>query len=66
MATANAMKSLVDVAGRPFAEHQLELLRRHGLNDIVFLLGHLGEMMRDALGDGAQSRSQRTHRSWAT
>jgi NDP-sugar pyrophosphorylase family protein len=42
------------VAGRPFVEHQLELLRRHGLSDIVFLLGHLGEMMRDALGDGAR------------
>jgi N-acetyl-alpha-D-muramate 1-phosphate uridylyltransferase len=47
-------KSLVDVAGRPFAAHQIELLRRHGLCDIVFLVGHLGEMVRDRLGDGSR------------
>ena len=52
--TETIPKSLVDVAGRPFAEHQLELLRRHGISDIVFLVGHLGEMVEDALGDGAR------------
>ena len=50
--TARTPKSLVDVAGRPFAEHQIELLRAHGLDDIVFLVGHLGEIVRDTLGDG--------------
>ena len=52
--TERIPKSLVDVAGRPFAAHQLELLRRNGITDVVFLVGHLGEMVRDALGDGAQ------------
>jgi N-acetyl-alpha-D-muramate 1-phosphate uridylyltransferase len=47
-------KSLVDVAGRPFAEYQIELLRAQGLLDIVFLVGYLGEMVRDALGDGGR------------
>ena len=47
-------KSLVDVAGQPFAVHQIELLRRHGLTDIAFLVGHLGEMVRDTLGDGTR------------
>ena len=45
-------KALVDVDGRPFAEHQIELLRRHGIERIVFLVAHLGEMVREALGDG--------------
>ena len=45
-------KSLVDVAGRPFAVHQIEILRAHGLTDIVFLVGHLGEMICDTLGNG--------------
>ena len=45
-------KALVEVAGRPFAEHQLALLRAHGLVDIVFLVGHLGDQIRDTLGDG--------------
>ena len=40
--TERVPKSLIDVAGRPFAAHQIELLRRHGLTDIVFLVGHLG------------------------
>lgn len=52
--TATIPKSLVEVGGRPFAEHQVELLRRHGLTDIVFLVGYRGEMVRDALGDGAR------------
>lgn len=46
-------KVLVDVGGRPFAEHQIALLRRHGLTEIVFLVGHLGEMVRDTIGDGS-------------
>ncbi len=52
--TERIPKSLVEVAGQPFAVHQIELLRRHGLTDITFLVGHLGEMVADALGDGAR------------
>lgn len=52
--TATIPKSLVEVAGRQFAEHQLELLARHGLTDVVFLVGHLGEMVRDVIGDGGR------------
>jgi NDP-sugar pyrophosphorylase family protein len=53
-ATERIPKSLVDVGGQPFAVHQIELLRRHGLVDITFLLGHLGEMIADFLGDGSR------------
>lgn len=52
--TETIPKALVEVAGRPFAEHQIALLKRAGLTDIVFLVGHLGEMVREALGDGAR------------
>lgn len=52
--TETIPKSLVDVAGKPFAEHQIELLRRHGIADILFLVGHLGEMVRAHLGDGSR------------
>jgi N-acetyl-alpha-D-muramate 1-phosphate uridylyltransferase len=51
-AAADRPKALVDVGGRPFAEHQIELLRRHGIRHIVFLVSHLGEMVRAALGSG--------------
>jgi MurNAc alpha-1-phosphate uridylyltransferase len=45
-------KILLEVAGKPFAAHQLELLRRHDLRRVVFCVGHLGERVREALGDG--------------
>jgi N-acetyl-alpha-D-muramate 1-phosphate uridylyltransferase len=52
--TERIPKCLVEVAGRPFAEHQIELLRAHRLSDIVFLIGYRGEMVREALGDGGR------------
>src|SRR6267378_2749357 len=52
--TERIPKSLVDVEGEPFAVHQIELLRRHGLTDIIFLVGHLGEMIAACLGDGGR------------
>jgi NDP-sugar pyrophosphorylase family protein len=50
--TEQIPKSLLEVAGRPFAEHQIELLQRHGLTNIVWCVGYLGEQIRDALGSG--------------
>lgn len=50
--TEQVPKSLVDVGGRPFIAHQLELLSRHGITDVVLLVGHLGEMLRETMGDG--------------
>ncbi len=50
--TENIPKSLVEVAGRPFIVHQLELLRDHGIERVVLCLGHLGEMVQETLGDG--------------
>ena len=47
-------KALIDVAGRPFAAHQLELLRRNGIEKVVFCVGHLGDKIEAALGDGSR------------
>jgi NDP-sugar pyrophosphorylase family protein len=47
-------KSLVDVAGKPFIIHQLELLRRNGLEEIVLCVGYLGEQIRKEIGDGSR------------
>ena len=52
--TERIPKSLVEVAGRPFVEHQLALLQEHGLGDVILLVGHMGDMVRDALGDGSR------------
>lgn len=47
-------KALLDVTGKPFAVHQIELLRANGLADLVFCVGHLGSAIEDALGDGGR------------
>ena len=52
--TASIPKPMVTVAGRPFVEHQLELLRRHGARRVVMCLGYLGHVVEEALGDGSR------------
>ena len=52
--TEKIPKALVEVAGEPFAFHQLRLLARHGFADAVFLTGYLGERVEEAVGDGAR------------
>jgi len=52
--TEKIPKSLVEVAGKPFAVHQIELLRKNGLAEIVFCVGFLGEKIRAVLKDGGQ------------
>lgn len=48
--TEKIPKSLVPVAGRPFLEHQLELLHARGLRHAVLCVGHLGEMIQRDFG----------------
>ena len=50
--TERIPKALVAVAGRPFVEHQLALLKRNGYTRVVFCLGYLGSMVEAALGNG--------------
>jgi NDP-sugar pyrophosphorylase family protein len=50
--TRDTPKSLVEVAGRPFIFHQLELLHRQGVRRVVLCVGHLGEQIEAAVGDG--------------
>lgn len=53
--TESIPKALVEVAGRPFVEHQVEWLQSQGVSRVVFLVGYKGEMIREALGDGHAS-----------
>jgi NDP-sugar pyrophosphorylase family protein len=50
--TETVPKALLEVAGRPFAEVQLELLRDRGIQDVVMCVAYRGQAIEDALGDG--------------
>lgn len=52
--TEKIPKALVEVAGRPFIEHQVELLVSQQVSEIVLCVGHLGEMIEKHLGDGSR------------
>jgi NDP-sugar pyrophosphorylase family protein len=46
-------KALVPVLGEPFAAHQLRLLASQGVGEIVYVVGHRGAQIREAVGDGS-------------
>ena len=46
-------KALIDVAGQPFIDHQLDLLAHNGIRQVVLCIGHLGEQIQQYVGDGS-------------
>jgi NDP-sugar pyrophosphorylase family protein len=46
-------KSLVDINGKPFIDHQLAWLRGQGVERVVVCTGHLGSQIQDHVRDGA-------------
>ena len=51
--TQSIPKALVDIAGKPFIVRQLEYLRAQGFERVVLCVGHLGEQIERAVGDGS-------------
>ncbi len=51
--TRETPKCLLEVAGRPFIHHQLRQLVAQGVRRAVLCLGHLGERVVEAVGDGS-------------
>jgi len=52
--TEEIPKSLIEVAGEPFICHQLEYLRKQGINSVVLCIGFLGGMIQEVVGDGSR------------
>src|SRR3989338_6709015 len=51
--TDNMPKPMVPVGGRPFVEHLIDLFKRNGIREVVFLLGHLPDKVIEYFGDGS-------------
>ena len=45
-------KTLLPVAGRPFADHQLTWLAEQGVTEVVYCIGYRGDQIRDYVGSG--------------
>lgn len=52
--TEKIPKALVEVAGRPFINWQLEDLARQGVKQVVMCTGYLGEQIEATVGNGRQ------------
>jgi NDP-sugar pyrophosphorylase family protein len=52
--TERVPKSMLEVAGLPFIDHQLAYLAEQGVRDVVMSVGFLGEMLESHVGDGRQ------------
>ncbi len=51
--TSNQPKPMIPIANKPCMEHIVNLLKRHGFDDIVTTLGFLPEVIEGYFGDGS-------------
>jgi len=52
--TEKIPKSLIPIAGRPFIDHQLALLKEKGVTQVILCVGNLGRMIEEHAGDGSR------------
>ncbi|MGA3238700.1 MAG: nucleotidyltransferase family protein [Bryobacteraceae bacterium] len=52
--TETIPKALIDIAGRPFLDYQLRLLRSKGITEVVLCVGYCGEQIREYADDGSR------------
>ncbi|MDE1925260.1 MAG: HAD-IIIA family hydrolase [Patescibacteria group bacterium] len=52
--TLTTPKPLIPIHGKPFAEYLVELLKKNGIEEIIFLTGYLAEQFPATLGDGSR------------
>lgn len=50
--TKEVPKPMLLVKGRPLIRHQIELLKKYGLNNITISIGYLGKIIENYLKDG--------------
>jgi mannose-1-phosphate guanylyltransferase / phosphomannomutase len=51
--TSNQPKPMVSIVGKPCMEHILELLKQHGMDDVIVTVAFLPQAIRSYFGDGS-------------
>jgi len=52
--TEKIPKALIEVNGKPFVQHQIELFKKNGITDIVICIGYKGQQIIDYFGYGSR------------
>ncbi len=52
--TINLPKPMIPLINRPIMAHIIDLLKRHGISDLVLLLYHQPEIIKNYFGDGSE------------
>ena len=56
--TTAVPKAMLEVNGEPFIAHQLRLLQKQNIRNVILCVGFLAEQIRDFVGDGSQFNLQ--------
>lgn len=51
--TYDLPKPMVPICGKPFAQYQLELIKKHGIKEVIFSLGYKWNSFEDYFKDGS-------------
>ena len=52
--TSNAPKPMLPLVNRPMMEHIIDLLKRHGIDEIVVTVAFMANAIRTYFGDGSE------------
>ncbi len=47
-------KAMIPVCGKPIIEHEVELAKRYGFSDFLFIIGYLGDQIEKYFGNGSR------------
>ena len=52
--TCNITKAMVPIVNRPFLEHVICYLKKHGIEEIILAMGYMSGSIQEYFGDGSQ------------
>jgi NDP-sugar pyrophosphorylase family protein len=47
-------KVMIPLQGKPFLQHLIEMLKSHGITDIIISIGYLGDQVKEYFGNGSK------------